>query len=391
MSARWLIPIALLTACDAFSPVVYELPPPEPPPVIERCQWDLLARCALLDEAPTSFDAADIALPDPTCPDGRVSRTLPIDGDLELDAGELSCATVALEITEPALRDLDDPGVSVTIRGEALRAAQLTIRSAARPARLRLDVARIEDLEVDGDGPIGITIVDADLHRARIDLEAPAAVLAPGIWIEGGTTSDATITLPRGGLRIRASAAERIALDVDALVLEAGSLVHGHVRAGLVDAIGTTISRTVLDVGDLAVGSGVLDHVELVRCGSVLLAGLDVVSSRMASCEHPIVLDDVRVIASAIRGDLRATRTEVGGSALAGASIESDGRITYSALCGVEQVTAGTLHCIGCEPASPRDVCADVQGQETYCPGLCSATCESGELYFAAGTCDDAP
>ena len=381
MSARRpLLVLLLLTGCELVDPVIGSSGGG-----IGELTCTEVAECALLERLPEVVEETDVELPVPSCAQGMSTRVLEIDADTTLEAADLVCVSLHVDVLagqdegedegDPLGQD-EPPLVTLHVRGGHLASTSLSVRTTARAVALVIDASRIDDTELLADGPVALSLRDVYVHRTRLALHAPAIIAPPRVLVERGMLDQVSVELPQGELRLHGTDTDHVVVDAAALVVETGFVNHAIVRAGVVDALGADVVRSRIEARHFVAAGGYFQAVHVAECGSVMLHTVSVRSSLFAACEQPLRLEESGVYYSAFTGDLIASSSRIVRSALGGSRVDSDSEIVGSALCGVEHLTALSAACVRCEPDAPPDVCADVSGDLDLCPGLCASTCE---------------
>ncbi|AKF10248.1 hypothetical protein DB32_007397 [Sandaracinus amylolyticus] len=365
--------VLVLAGCDAIEPWVSSRVPPGGPTDVPPCVR--LVECAMLDEliAGHVTEAAD---PAPRCRDGLAPTTFDVSEDTRIDAASVACTELTIEVAP------GEAPLVIALEGASLEDAHVVVHGRSRPVEVRLEVSRVVDATIVGEGAVVIATAGAELERARIE--------ALEVHVEGGEHRDVAITSPHGVLRLREAKLDVARIDVAHLALERGAISDGVVRATRAELIGADFVDATLAIDELAAGGGDWLRSELARCGDALLSRVHLAASRIAACEGRVVLDEVEADLSAFRGDLEGEWGYYAQCAFGGTTIELRSRIADSALCGVASLVANDIQCVRCEPESPPDVCGLVDGDTSFCPGICEAACEIGTLRFGGQACRQA-
>ncbi|UJR86337.1 hypothetical protein [Sandaracinus amylolyticus] len=368
---RRLVPLVVLVlaGCDAVEPWVSMREPPREPTDVVPCVR--LVECAVLDELVAGPVSGEPTPPTPRCRDGLAPTTLDVSDDTRIVASSVACTELVIDVAP------GETPVAITFEGDALEDARVVIRSASRPVDVQLAVSRVADATLEGEGPIAITAAEGGLERARID--------APDVRIEGGDHHDVVIAATT--IRVRGAQIDRSRLDAEHVVLERGVLSDGIARAARGELIGADVLDATLEIAELAAGGGDWLRTALAPCRGALLSRVHLRSSRIGACEAPVELDDVQADLSVFHGDLEGESGYYAQCVFGGDTVELLSRIADSALCGVARVVANEVQCVRCEPESPPDVCGLVDGDTSFCPGICEAACDTGTLRFGGQAC----
>ena len=361
--------LALSGGCVVLAPVVDRAPPPSD---VRSHGCDLIS-CARLDDAPpTTLDPAMLEAPR-ACTQ-TTTRTMTLTDDATLDASALHC--VSLDVTfEPAPSRTAEAPIALQIVGGALSQCDLHLRSTTALASLVIAAMQIEDVGLQLEGAVRLSIDHVDAQRVVLDLGGADPIEPPEALLVSSTFVSLAALGPRAPIRLRDTAIRHASLDVRSIALERGEVRESSLQAELIELLdAASITTTFVSDRMIATG-GSIDGSYVERCGSLTVAATHVRATAVERCLSPIDVQAADIDGSAIHGDVGGDLATITHTAIAGDVVLPRGTLTNDALCGTTRLETQELACPVCEPAAPAEVCLNTFSASTACPGLCAATC----------------
>lgn len=367
--------LALLVGCDGFARPVVGARPVEPPLPESQCG---LVTCEALRPAELAAwsPPAYVGVAGAAC-EARRPLAMELHGQVSLRGAELRCVDLDL---------VAEPGFELDLRDARLAGAHVRIEARGRGA-VHLGGAPIEHLALDVEGPVELDVAPGVLRASTFFLDGATSERLAALVLDEVDASELRIDAPHGSLRQHGGSLGRAHVRAVEVALEVSSAHYLSLEAAEVALFDASLRFVALDVDRLIAAAGRLEDVALERCGEVTLAVVDVVRTRVARCEQPILLDGVDAERSYFEADLSG-QASIRNSALAGARVElARSRVETVVGCGLEALSmdGGSLECLSCEGGPPRDVCGLPAVEHTFCPGFAAAPC-SGEPRPAASS-----